>query len=297
MTWRIQHKLDLANLEEIEEHIYALNPSPWTLSQDKPGPLDYSLEGYFESQESAVAAYKDLQLHCPCIQGPLNLEKINDQDWQNAYKAFLKPWVYGVLHWVPLWQKETYALPSEAFALWVDAGMAFGTGAHETTQLCGRRIVEFWQQYPHQKQARIIDAGCGSGILALSAALLGFKDIFAFDNDPDVIPVCEENAQLNGLDNRVIFQSHSLEEGLAGKKVELLMANIQTHILLDHTHCLLKAVQPEGQLVLSGILSTELEGLQAVFEKEAKAVWGAASYRLSSRAAGEWSDLCLERLA
>ena len=277
MTWRIQYPLDAALLEPLEDYIYALMPSPWTVSQDKPSAVQYALEGYFDSEEAAREAYKALQAHCPWVQDPCRLEAIDDQDWKNAYKNFLKPWVYGPLHWVPLWQKESYPLPPDAFALWVDAGMAFGTGAHETTQLCGRRLVEFYQQHPKGTKARLIDAGCGSGILALSAALLGFKDIFAFDNDPEVIPVCEENAQLNGLEAKVVFRSHALDAGLAHAQADLVLANIQADVLLRHTDCLLKAVQPGGQLVLSGILSSELAGLQAVFVDQAKRHWGEGS--------------------
>ena len=79
---------------------------------------------------------------------------------------------------------------------------------------------------------RIFDAGCGSGILALSAARLGFQRVTGFDNDPEAIRVSEDNARLNGLAGRVDFLTGDLVTGLAGRQAELVMANIQSDILL-----------------------------------------------------------------
>jgi ribosomal protein L11 methyltransferase len=137
----------------------------------------------------------------------------------------------------------------------------------------------------------VIDAGCGSGILALSAAKLGFKRIAGFDNDPEAIRVSDENAALNGLAGSVEFYVGDLVSGLAGRSADLVLANIQADILVRFVRELSTAVAPGGQLVLSGILSGELDHVREQFSA-ANPGW-----RVESRVLGEWSDLALTRPA
>jgi ribosomal protein L11 methyltransferase len=165
--------------------------------------------------------------------------------------------------------------------------MAFGTGNHETTRLCCERLALF-AAARGDLPARVIDAGCGSGILALSAAKLGFKPIAGFDNDPEAIQVSEENAGLNGLGGQVEFYVGDLVTGLAGRSAELVLANIQADVLMRYARELLGAVAPAGTLVLSGILSQELETVRAKFAA------AAPGWSMDSRVMGEWSDLVLE---
>ncbi len=296
MMLRLRTTLDLSYLETVEAYIYSFVDSPWALSFEKPNDIIFTLEGYFQAQDTVQSAWEDLKEACSLSASSYQIETLQDKDWQNAYKAFLKPWSYAILHWVPLWQKADYPQSAGHCVLWVDAGMAFGTGAHETTQLCGRRLVDFYTHHPKGKQATMIDAGCGSGILALSAALLGFQEIYAFDNDPQAIIVCQENAELNNLQARVNFQVAPLKEGLYHRKADLLLANIQADVLLPQLENLLDAIAPGGQLVLSGILATEIDRVRKTFEKGATHFWGEAAFKSTSFLAGEWADLCLERL-
>ena len=127
-------------------------------------------------------------------------------------------WRFGRLHWVPIWEREAFRLPPGDAVLWLDPGLAFGTGNHETTRLCVERLVALAERREKAGEAkagaRVIDAGCGSGILALSAALLGFRDVRGFDNDPEAVRVSGENAALNGLADRVEFFVGDLVGGL-----------------------------------------------------------------------------------
>ena len=130
--------------------------------------------------------------------GPAAARIVGDADWRESYKAHFHAWQFGRLHWVPVWQRDTFQLPAGDAVLWLDPGLAFGTGNHETTRLCIERLVAIEQALPargwRRETARVIDAGCGSGILALSAALLGFKHVIGFDNDPEAVRVSGENA-------------------------------------------------------------------------------------------------------
>jgi SAM-dependent methyltransferase len=127
-----------------------------------------------------------------------------------------------------------------------------------------------------------VDAGCGSGILALSAALLGFADVVGFDNDAEAVRVSEENAVLNGLGGRVGFFTGDLVGGLAGRQGEVVLANIQADVLQKFAPQLLAAVAPGGTLILSGILAFERDVVQATFGA------AAASWRIESRACCHW---------
>jgi ribosomal protein L11 methyltransferase len=137
----------------------------------------------------------------------------------------------------------------------------------------------------------VLDAGCGSGILALSAARLGFGEVEGFDNDPEAVRVSRENAALNHLDGRVRFFTADLVAGLAGREVDLLLANIQADVLIAYAGDLVGAVAPGGTLVLSGILAAEAAQVRAAFGGRVP------DWNVDGRNLGEWSDLVLRRPA
>jgi ribosomal protein L11 methyltransferase len=167
--------------------------------------------------------------------------------------------------------------------------MAFGTGNHETTRLCIERLVEFEAEIGEFESIRVLDAGCGSGILALSAARLGIRDVMGFDNDPEAIRVSIENAALNDLSACVRFMVADLLEGLGGGCADVVLANIQSDILLRHSSELLAVVAPGGMLAMSGILAAEIGIVRAAFTA------AAPSWAFDSRTLGEWCDACLRR--
>ena len=219
---------------------------------------------------------------------------LGDADWRESYKAHFKAWQFGRLHWVPVWEREAFVLPPGDAVLWLDPGLAFGTGNHETTRLCVERLVAHAAQRAGAGGAslaasRVIDAGCGSGILALSAAKLGYGMIAGFDNDPEAVRVSEENAALNGLAGRVRFFAGDLAGGLSGVQADVVLANILANVLMRHAAALTAAVAPGGMLVLSGILAEERDRVRATFA-EIVPDWPQAS-----RTMGEWSDVVLTR--
>lgn len=213
-----------------------------------------------------------------------------DTDWRDSYKAHFHAWQFGRLHWVPVWEREKFTLPAGDAVLWLDPGLAFGTGNHETTRLCVERLVALAAGKPGAgSAARVIDAGCGSGILALSAALLGFREIEGFDNDPEAIRVSEENASANGLAGRVRFFTGDLVTGLRGRPGDIVLANIQADVLMRFARELTGAVAPGGTLVLSGILAGENDQVKAVFSALAP------GWSCEARLMGEWSDVQMRR--
>ena len=255
------------------------------------------LLGVFAGETEAQASWAELspRLAAAAVsaQGVPVVRPLGDQDWKESYKAHFKAWRFGRLHWVPEWERATYRVPPGEVVLWLDPGLAFGTGNHESTRLCCERLVAFAEKRETEgqrgKELRVIDAGCGSGILALSAALLGFRDIVGFDNDPEAVRVSGQNAALNQLAGRVRFFAGDLVTGLAGRQAELVLANIQADVLQRFAAELIGAVAPGGTLVLSGILAAEGDDVRTAFAATAP------GWSMTSRVLGEWCDLQLIR--
>lgn len=280
---------------EIEESLASLEDGRLMLLEDKPTARAW-VAGYFENKDQVAPGLALVESVLPdeWRRGDAEVRELADQDWRDSYKTHFRAWTFGRLHWVPVWERESFVLPPGHAVIWLDPGLAFGTGNHETTRLCCERLVAYAEARPltggeESRPEIIIDAGCGSGILALSASRLGFVQVSGFDNDPEAVRVSEENAELNGLEGRVPFSTADLITGLGGRHADLILANIQADVLMTHASRLVGAVAPAGQLVLSGILASENEQVRAVFAA------AAPGWRMDARLLGEWSDLVLER--
>lgn len=281
----IKAEIAAAAVEETDVLLQELGIEGWSLLEDAIAKRAWVV-GIFTSETEARAQWEALKPQLGLMEDPV-IRALADQDWRDSYKAHFKAWQSGRLHWVPVWERATYALPAGDVALWLDPGLAFGTGNHETTRLCCERLVAFAAS--RGTKGRLIDAGCGSGILALSASLLGFRDIRGFDNDAEAVRVSQENAVLNGMEGAVRFFAGDLDSGLAGQKADLLMANIQADVLMRFAGRLVGAVAPGGVLVLSGILAIEGDKVRAAFEA------AAPGWAIEGRTMGEWCDLALTR--
>jgi ribosomal protein L11 methyltransferase len=291
--WEIRAEVPAASADQTETALLESGVAGWTLVEDAVARRAW-IVGIFESAAEARARWGELLPALPA--GPLGeatARRLPDADWKNSYRKHFKAWTFGTLHWVPAWERGTFRLPEGHSVLWLDPGMAFGTGNHETTRLCAERLVAFRKGLTGGRDAaagmRVVDAGCGSGILALSASLLGFGDVSGFDNDPEAVRVSIANADLNGLSGRVGFATAGLAEGLGEGRADLVMANIQADVLLRHRNELSAAVAPRGLLAMSGILAAELGALREGFAA------AAPGWEFSSRILGEWCDACLRR--
>lgn len=281
----VKAEIPAAAVEEADILLQELGVEGWSLLEDAIAKRAWVV-GVFADEAAARSAWATLRPLLAVVAEPA-IRTLADQDWRDSYKAHFKAWRSGRLHWVPVWERDSYSLPPGDVALWLDPGLAFGTGNHETTRLCCERLVAF--AAARGSRGRVVDAGCGSGILALSAALLGFKDIAGFDNDPEAVRVSQENAALNGMQGAAVFSVGDLETGLAGRQADLLMANIQADVLMRFAGLLVGAVAPRGVLVLSGILGTEVDRVRQAFSS------AAPGWTIEGRAMGEWCDLMLTR--
>ena len=223
---------------------------------------------------------------------PLAFNEVRDRDWKEAYKEHFHPWSLGSIHWVPEWERGHYVVPEGHKILFLDPGMAFGTGLHETTRLCLGAIMRFAEKCEVEDRC-CIDAGCGSGILALSAKLLGFGEARGFDVDPDAVRISIENAHANKLAGITNFRVDDLDGGLPAESADLLLANVQADILCTNVLSLLYAVRPYGMLALSGILTSEANETAEVFRRRASKA--GLQISLQRKDEGDWALLTLER--
>jgi ribosomal protein L11 methyltransferase len=276
-------------VDAIDDVLLELGVEGWSLLQDVIVGRAW-IVGIFASAEEARERWAELAGLLPegANAGAAVERALGDQDWRDSYKAHFKAWRCGRLHWVPVWERATHALGEGETAIWLDPGLAFGTGNHETTRLCVERLVA--RAESHGTKGRVIDAGCGSGILALSAVRLGWADVAGFDNDAEAVRVSEENAALNELAGVVGFATADLVTGLpAGTQAEVVLANIQADVLMRFVPELVGAVAPGGLLVLSGILAHENDRVREAFAA------ATAGWRVEHRVMGEWSDVALAR--
>ena len=279
--------------QPLEDWFCGLVRSPWMLYHEGPGKPHFVM-GYFETRAEAEAAWAGLRAAFRRLPAVCPLGEIADRDWQEAYKEHLKPWSHDRLHWVPAWMRSSYTAPADAAVVWFDAGLAFGTGDHPTTRLCAIRLMEHLSG-KDPAGVRVTDAGCGSGILALSAARLGCREVAAFDRDPEAVRVSAANRSDNGLAEEAVRLAHmGLEEGLPWSgPADVVLANIISDVLVIYADNLLDAVRPGGVLALSGILAREQAAVRLRFEARAREKWG--NVRIDGRTMGEWSDLALWR--
>ena len=259
---KASHSIEQGHVQALEDALYEVAPSNWSLIVNH---VDGSgnLEGYFDDEKDVARARQELEIILgKDFEDPFKLDQFEDKDWKESYKTHFKAWSRGTIHWVPEWERESYEIPRGHHALYIDPGMAFGTGNHETTRLCLESMIAIWER---KKIADCLDIGYGSGILSLSAHLLGIENVKAIDIDPDAITVAQDNATLNRIAGDVDFNVSSLEN-LDGKaQFDLVVANIQADVLMQNAQTLIQLVRVGGFLVLSGILTNEMEMVEDCF--------------------------------
>ena len=192
-------------------------------------------------------------------------QRIADQNWMEAWKQHYKPILIGQrLLILPAWLEspEPKRIPIK-----IDPGMAFGTGTHPTTQLCLELMESVnLRGLKDLRGLNVIDVGCGSGILSIAALKLGASKVLGVDIDIESVKNSRENADVNGIGDELILGQGSVTEVLAGqfefKSAPLIVANILAPVLIRLFDAgLADLIEPTGEIILSGILSHQAEGV------------------------------------
>ena len=207
----------------------------------------------------------------------LDTQNVHEQDWAENWKKYYKPFRAGE-HLVikPSW--EPYEEQEGDLVLELDPGMAFGTGTHETTFMCMEQLEKYVKP-----GCRVIDVGCGSGILGLAAAKLGASDVLAIDLDELAVKVAKENTEKNGLSD-IVRVAHGDLLGRREEQADVIVANIIADVICYLCGPAKKHLLPGGVFICSGIIREREEDVQNAL--------AAAGYTVCNRLAkGEW--VCL----
>lgn len=185
----------------------------------------------------------------------VEINEVEPIDWETHWRTHFHPLGFGKFWVVPSWLEA----PAEAEqVLIVDPGMAFGTGRHETTSLCLRRIVE------GTVPASVLDVGTGTAILAMAAIMNGATRVVGTDNDPDALVVARENAERNGLSEHLELSGD--DPDVLQEEFELVVANILRDPLIELAPKIVSATKVGGNVVLSGILERQVADVRAAYE-------------------------------
>ncbi|MFB6264740.1 MAG: 50S ribosomal protein L11 methyltransferase [Bradymonadaceae bacterium] len=207
--------------------------------------------------------------------------RVDPEDWSDRWKEFFEPIdMCESIRVGPPW--SDLSAPPGGEALVVEPGMAFGTGHHETTRLCAQILEE--RLAPDDGPDRVLDVGCGSGILSLTAAELGAESVLGLDIAPEAIEAARANRARNQPDAEVAFAERPVGE--LDSTYGLVVANILAGELLDLREALVERVANGGALVLSGVLAEESEDLLRCFRPHGLDIE-------QRRTEGEWCALVL----
>ena len=274
--------------EALGEALEALEPAPTGVGvfEVEDGKGIWEVGGYFLDAPDDI----DLALLSAAFgAGPFVLSEVPDQDWVAKVRRELPPveagrfFVYG--------SHDAALLPEGRIGLLIEAAMAFGTGHHGTTLGCLRaydRLLDDGQRFDN-----VLDLGCGTAVLAMSAARMGAAHVLASDIDPVAVEVALANVKANGLVGRVScvesigFDSPVLR---AGAPFDLIFANILKGPLIELAPDMAAHLAPGGRAILSGLLVEQADEIVEVYQGQGLA--------LETREdLGEWSALTLRRLS
>lgn len=210
----------------------------------------------FEADTDETALLAHLQLLCGGALPEHHVERIEDQDWERSWMDGFQPMRFGQRLWiVPSW----HAAPEpDAVNLLLDPGLAFGTGTHPTTALC----LE-WLDSQKLDNCSVVDFGCGSGILAIAALLLGAPQAVGTDIDPQALEASRDNASRNGIDP-ARFPVY-LPADMPQQPADVVVANILAGPLVSLAPQITELVKGGGRLALSGILAEQAEEVRAAY--------------------------------
>ncbi|WP_027627865.1 50S ribosomal protein L11 methyltransferase [Ruminiclostridium cellobioparum] len=236
---------------------------------EKPGTLDYADDDFLEAlgEDVIISAYFQNGLDINDLlkqinDGLMNISQfldtgkglegygeVDDEDWSTAWKKYYKPFrLTDRIVIKPTW--EEYRAEENDIIVEMDPGMAFGTGTHETTQMCSI-LLDKYMSTNHD----VLDVGCGTGILSIIASKLGAKKIEAIDIDEVAVRVAKENIEINGEAGKIkAFQAVLSDLKAGDEKFDIIVANIIANVIIDLSSLIPYYLKKNSLFITSGII-------------------------------------------
>ncbi len=238
-----------------------------------------------ELLEKVKAELEDLRMFMDIGEGTVQVDETEDIDWINNWKEYFHQFYIDDILVIPSWE-EVKAEDKDKMVLHIDPGTAFGTGMHETTQLCIRQLRKYITP-----ETRLLDVGTGSGILSILSLMFGAGEVLGTDLDPCAIEAVEENKKANGIPGEKfqvltgnIITEKEVQDKVGYECYDIVVANILADVLVNLTPVIVKSLKPGGIYITSGIIDDK-EGVVA------DAVRAAGMEILETTYQGEWVSI------
>ena len=201
-----------------------------------------------------------LKMFCDIGEATVEVDETEDIDWINNWKQYFKQFYVDDILIIPSWE-EVKEEDKDRMIIHIDPGTAFGTGMHETTQLCIRQLKKHVTP-----ETVLLDVGTGSGILSIIALKLGAKFAVGTDLDPCAVPAVEENKEVNGIPTEDfemmignIIDDKEVQDHVGYEKYDIVVANILADVLVPLTPVIVNQMKPGGIYITSGIIDMKEE--------------------------------------
>lgn len=234
---------------------------------------------------------EDLRMFMDIGDGTVTVSETEDIDWMNNWKQFFHQFYIDDLLVTPSWE-EVREEDKDKKVLHIDPGTAFGTGMHETTQLCIRQLKKFITP-----ETELLDVGTGSGILAIVSLMYGIKSAVGTDLDPCAEPAVAENMEMNGIASDKfemmignIISDKEIQDRVGYGKYDIVVANILAEVLVPLTPVIVNQLKPGGIYITSGIIN----GKERLVQKAAE---DAGMEIVEVTQQGEWMSVTARKLA
>lgn len=268
---QIEDKVPLTALEKEQMFVDILPEGPaddgiaylsFFVEEDENGQL--VMNGIPTDEETILASVKEeldaLRIFCDIGEGSIIIDETEDIDWINNWKQYFKQFYVDDILIIPSWE-EVKEEDKDKMIIHIDPGTAFGTGMHETTQLCIRQLRKYVTS-----ETQLLDVGTGSGILSIIALKMGAKYAVGTDLDPCAVPAVEENKEVNGIDAEDfemmignIIDDKEVQDRVGYEKYDIVVANILADVLVPLTPVIVNQMKPGGIYITSGIIDEKEE--------------------------------------
>ena len=228
-------------------------------------PIGWRIDVLFRTPPDGEAVARELAAAGASVE-QASVERVAPKEWARATELKLAPVTAG--RFVVHGSHARDALPAGAVPIEIDAGLAFGSGEHATTQAC---LVSIDRLARRRRFERVLDLGCGSGVLAIAAAKCWPARVLAVDNDPIAVRVASDNAELNGVGRSIrTFLSDGYRHPAVrrGRPFDLILANILADPLIELAPALRAHLAPGGRAVLSGLLDRQADAVVAAHRRQ-----------------------------